>query len=47
MTAAVGLPAGTAASAAEDRAVGRVVALASGLLMLLDEHGRASCRERV
>jgi hypothetical protein len=39
VTAAVELPAGTAASAAENRAVGRVVELASGLLMLLDEHG--------
>ena len=39
MTAALELPAGTAASAAEDRTVGRVVELASGLLMLLDEHG--------
>ncbi len=39
MTAAVELPTGTAASAGEDPMVGRVVELASGLLMLLDEHG--------
>jgi hypothetical protein len=39
VTAAVELPTGTPASAAEDRTVGRVVELASGLLMLLDEHG--------
>ncbi len=39
MTAAVGLPRDPAA--AEGRSVGRVVELASGLLMLLDEHGIA------
>jgi hypothetical protein len=39
VTAAVELPTVTATSAAENRAVGRVVELASGLLMLLDEHG--------
>jgi len=39
MTAAVRLPRDPAALVAEGRAVGRVVELASGLLMLLDEHG--------
>jgi hypothetical protein len=39
MTAAVPLPRDPAALVAEGRAVGRVVELASGLLMLLDEHG--------
>src|SRR6266536_3055751 len=39
MTAAVELPHDPAAAMAEGRAAGRVVELASGLLMLLDEHG--------
>ncbi len=39
MTAAVQTPELTPATAADSRAVGRVVELASGLLMLLDEHG--------
>jgi hypothetical protein len=39
VTAAVELPTVTPAAAGEGRMVGRVVELASGLLMLLDEHG--------
>jgi len=39
VTAAVQTPELTPATAADSRAVGRVVELASGLLMLLDEHG--------
>jgi hypothetical protein len=39
VTAAVELPGGAVAGVPEGRTVGRVVELASGLLMLLDEHG--------